>query len=595
MKKCQFFVALSVLTVGLLGFYFKRKTPSIALKEKRLEVFNFEDYYRSTQPVGRHGGTLIASIEQEPKTFHPLNCIDGHSASAQKLLFAGLLEYNYEQQTLVPALAKSYEILDDCTYRFHLRRGLQWNDGSPFSMEDVLFTLDIIFQKEDDRWVFPNTLVDKFVYQGKVLQYRCLDDWTIEFKTPFAWASFLEDLSTVYILPKHCLDKFRQDKTLLQQWSLKTAIKEPLSIVGMGPFRIQSFRPGERLILEANPYYWKIDAANQRLPYLEKYITQYVANTTVRTLLFGSGQTDLAPIGPADVAWIRERASRYNFSVYDRGPEIKFTFFWFNLQRGEDGESFVPAYKLRWFQNVKFRQAILYGLDRQGMVDAIYLGYGEVLHSFIHRLDARWYNPNCLRYDYNPVKARVLLSEAGFVWDKEGNLCDDQGNRVCFDTLWSTSGADGLITTLQENLAQLGIEVRIVNLEFKALLETIQHKYNYDSAIVGFRFGQSDPNDFLPALRSSGNLHFWWPNQQTPKTAWEAQVDRLLEKQAGLLDIRERKPYWDQIQYIYSEQVPWMPLTSSWHFTGIKNKWKNLRIPPKGSIVWNIEEIWEDS
>ncbi|MDR2396835.1 MAG: ABC transporter substrate-binding protein [Puniceicoccales bacterium] len=560
------------------------------------------DYCRMQQPNGKYGGVFVTSFEQEPKTFNPLTKMDGPSHSAQKLLFASLLEYDYECQCLIPGLAKHFTIQDNRIYRFTLRQGLQWSDGHPFSIEDVLFTFDLLFAKTQDahgrdEWQFPSTSVNKFIYQQKQLAYKKIDDKTIEFETPIVWASFLEDLSGIFILPKHKLMKSVQNNTLLSQWNLQAAIENPKDIVGMGPFCIKHFQPGERLILVPNPYYWKVDSLGQRLPYVDAYITQYVSNTTVRTILFGSGKTDAAPIGPTDLQWIKDRENQYDYTIYDRGPDIKFMFFWFNLHSGATikGKHFVEPYKLKWFSDVRFRRAVLYGLDRQGMVEANYLGQGEVWHSFIHRLDSRWYNPKLRHYDYNPDKAKQILKEAGFTWDGEGNLIDIDHQRVCFDILWSTSGTNTLITTLKNNMADLGIEVNVINLDFKALLEIINHHYTYDSAIVGFRFGQNDPNDFLEALHSGGNFHYWWPKQTQAQTEWEKEIDILLNLQAQSLDVAVRKPYWDRIQEIMNEQVPWIPLFSANHFTGIKNKWKNLRIPPRGNIIWNVEEIWCDT
>ena len=558
-----------------------------------------QDYYQTQQPVGRYGGIMVTSLEQEPKTFNPLTKTDGASNSAQKLLFASLLEYNYEQQKLVPGLCKSFSIQHNRIYRFNLRQNLQWSDGHPFSIEDVLFTFDLLFaQVTDDKgnyhWKFPNTAVNKFIYQNKKLIYKKISDTVIEFETPVVWASFLEDLSNIFILPQHKLLPYANNGTLLSQWNLQTAIKNPQEIVGMGPFCIHHFHPGERLILTPNPHYWKVDKIGQRLPYIDAYVTQFVSNSTVRTILFGSGQTDAAPIGPTDLLWIKKMALKHDYSIYNRGPDITFKFFWFNLNPGKNkkGQYFVEPYKIRWFQNNQFRQAILYGLNRSGMVQANYLGEGEVWHSFIHRLDSFWYNNHLKHYDYNPLKAKQLLQEAGFSWNRQGQLIDKSKRPVQFNILWSTAGTDTLITTIKNNLAELGIEANIVNLDFKALLEIINHNYKYDSAIVGFRFGQNDPNDLIEALGSYGSFHYWWPKQKKPHTPWEQEIDRLLNLQAQCLDSNLRKSYWDRIQEIMNEQVPWFPLYSANHFTGVKNKWKNLRVPRRGNIFWNIEEIW---
>ena len=554
------------------------------------------DAFISDCNCGVCGGILTASIDQEPKTFNPIASVDGYSAMAHRLLFGTLLEYDYENQQLIPSLAKDYEIEEDKVYRFTIRRGIQWSDGAAFTIDDVTFTFDVLLSTGVDGKLLTNSpLSYNFIYNGSHLKYRKINDSTIEFKTPRVCASFLENLTKVYILPKHKLEKFFKAGNILQQWSLQTAIDEPNELVGLGPFRIKSFRAGERLVLTKNPFFWKFDKSGQRLPYIDHYITQHVENNTTKTILFATGQTDAAPISPADYSWVKKMENVYNYTVYDRGPEAKFICFYFNQNTGldSDGKNYVQPHKLKWFRNEKFRQAILLSLDREGIVQSKYFGRGEVLHSFLHRIETKWYNHNVIKYSQNINLAKQILKNNGFYWDNNGTLFDDANQKVEFNILWESSGAGELIPIFKKNLLELGIKVKIISLDLNALLHTIHTSYKYDSATIGFKLAR-DPNLFKQSLKSSGSKHVWFPNQTSPSTDWEAQIDDLFEKQAQTLNYPKRKEIWDQIQLILSEKLPWLPLFAPHHYTGIKNKWKNIRVPAKGNILWNIEEVYLD-
>ena len=539
---------------------------------------------------GRYGGLLVRSDSQEPKTFNPLVAEDAYSAQAIDLLLSSLTRYDPFTEAAVPMLAKSWDIsADHKTYTFHLRQGVRWSDGQPFSAADVVFTFDAIFDKR-----YPNRYSQQFTIAGQPLRYTALDDHTVQLTTPEIYAPLLADLAAVSILPHHQLQAAFADGGLQKQWTSQTAIRQPGTIVGIGPFRLFSYRPGERMVLAPNPHYWRADSKGQRLPYVDFLISKFVPNRGAETVLFATGQTDVASIGVTDIAWVSQAARTYDFTIYDRGPDTGITFIWFNQHPGQrNGKPFVEPYKLDWFQDVRFRQAIAYGLDRPGLIKAVYSGRAHPLDSIISPANRKWHNPNTRTYPYDPDKARALLAEAGFRRRSDGVLEDAGGHPVEFELLASEGSQTntGVATTLMENMRVLGIKVTLTLLDFGTLVGKITNTFDYEAAMMGFT-GGGDPSGGKSIYRSDGRLHAWYPEQPRPATPWEARIDTLMDEQERTLDEPERIARIREIQAIFSEQLPLIFLVTPTAYAGIKNRWQNVRVPPTDSIIWNIDELW---
>ena len=491
----------------------------------------------------------------------------------------------------MPELAKSWEVsADNRAYTFHLRRGVRWSDGQPFSADDVIFTFDAIF---DPR--YPNRYSQQYTIAGEPLRYEKLDAHTVRFTTADVYAPFLNDIGFVAVLPKHRLQPFFDAGTLQKQWTSQTAITAPEDIVGTGPFRLYAYRPGERMVLAPNPHYWRADSDGQRLPYVDFLIAKFVPNQNTETVLFATGQTDAADINVTDVVWVDKAAETYDFSVHDRGPATGISFIWFNQHpgSGEDGASYLPAHKLRWFRDPRFRQAILYGLDRPGLIKAVYFGRARPLDTIISPANRRWHNADTRRYPFDPGRSRALLSEAGFERDSDGVLRDAEGHTVEFELLASEGSqtASGISTSLIENMRDIGIKVTLNFLDFGTLINRVSDTFEYEAAMMGFT-GGGDPSGGKAIYRSDGRLHLWFPEQTEPATPWEARIDAIMDAQERTLEETERVALIHELQEIFSEELPLIFLITPNAYAGIKNKWQNVEVPAIGSVTWNLDELW---
>ena len=445
---------------------------------------------------------------------------------------------------------------------------------------------------------YPSRYYEQYHIDGEPIQYQAIDSHTIRFTLPKTYAPFLYDVSRT-ILPKHKLIAAFESDRFLKEWTTKTAIETPQEIVGTGPFKIFSYKPGERLVLEPNPHYWRADAEGQRLPYIDYLVIKFVSESNTAIAHFATGKSDASGISAEDFEWVKRAQGTYDFTIYNRGPSASVNFFWFNQNAGisEEGRPYLPKHKLEWFTDKRFRQAILHGFNREGLIDAILFGKGEVLHSIIPPAKGEWHNPNVRKYDYSIAKAKALLQSAGFYWDSDRTLKDRNGEPVRFNLLLVESDRyDQIGVTFVENMKDLGIEVTLERTDFATLLKRTDGTFDYDMTILGWGSSSAayDPSGSKALYLSSGAYHMWNPRQEEPATEWEARIDDLIHLQEQTLDKKQRIAYMHEVQAILSEELPLLFGYSPYGYVGIKNKWKNIYIPKAGTILWNLDEIWED-
>ena len=191
-------------------------------------------------------------------------------------------------------------------------------------------------------------------------------------------------------------------------------------------------------------------------------------------------------------------------------------------------------------------------------------------------------------------RARGLLQSAGFTW-KNGALVDPQGNPVEFSILTSASNAQRtkIATIIQDDLSQLGMAVQVVPLDFHAMVDRLQSSYNYEAAVMGLVSGDADPTSEMNVWLSNGETHLWHPNQTKPATAWESEMDGLMEKQLVTLDYAKRKQLYDRVQEIVAEELPVICLVSPNILVGAANRVGNFRpailVP---YALWNIDQLY---
>jgi peptide/nickel transport system substrate-binding protein len=188
-----------------------------------------------------------------------------------------------------------------------------------------------------------------------------------------------------------------------------------------------------------------------------------------------------------------------------------------------------------------------------------------------------------------------MLKSAGFTWNGSGQLLDRSGQPVEFSIATSSSNAQRMkmATLLQDDLSQLGMEVHVVLLDFRAMIDRVFQSFDYEAAIMGLGGGDADPNPEMNVWLSSGSTHLWRMNEAQPATAWEREIDQLMNEQMVTLDYRKRKKLYDRVQQIISEQMPFIFLATPNILAGAKAEVGNFQPALLDHYtLWNADQIF---
>jgi peptide/nickel transport system substrate-binding protein len=548
-----------------------------------------EDLLATAGEPGRPGGRLVVALRSEPKTLNPVTAsTDLSSRELVRQMTADLIHINRASQATEPALARSWTISPDgLQYTLRLREGLKFSDGDPFDADDVVFTFEAHL---DETAHSPQR--DLLIVGGKPIRIQKLGPYSVrlDFAEPYAAAERLFD--SLAILPRHLLAPAKSAGKLGEAWSLSTP---PAQVAGLGAFRLKVYVPGERLVLERNPHYWKKDKAGRRLPYLDEVVFLFVPTEDAQVIRFQSGDTDVVSRLSAENYAVLDRDKSAGYRLTDVGPSLEYSLLFFNLNDLSARSLPAVARKQEWFRRREFRQAVSAAVDRDGIVRLVYQGRATALGSHVTPGNKLWVDQTLPRPRRSLPQARTLLQQAGFSWKPDGALVDGSGQPVEFSIATSSSNPARvkMATILQDDLRQLGMTVHVTPLESRGLLDRVLTSHDYEAALMALGGGDADPNGELDVWLSSGKTHLWSPAQARPATPWEAEIDTLMRRQVSTLDRAERKRLYDRVQRIAAENLPLVPLVSPNLLVGAKAGLANFRPALLDSYtLWNSEELF---
>jgi len=548
------------------------------------------------QSSGTYGGTLVLATNQNPTSFNPIT-----QASATtnwillNVMYEALVGYDRQKQVETPSLAKSWESTPDAlTWTFHLRKGVKWSDGEPFTADDVLFTFQTIAD--------PNTAstyrAELAQSDGSVPTVEKLDDYTVRFHLKEINAIFLDVVLDGFLVPKHKWQTAFESGGFRQSMALSS---DPKDIVGLGPYRLVSFSTDQRVVLERNPYYWRVDKDGKRLPYLDRVVFTIVPNTNAWALKMQNGDIDMMQkIYPNLVDQVMKDQTKSDYKVYDLGPDLAACYMAFNRDTGTDaqGKAYVDPVKLKWFRDEKFRQAVSYAIDRDAIVRIVFNGRARPVWGYDPPTNERWYNESVVtKRPYDPDKARALLKEIGITGtDGNGTAKDSAGHPVEFMLNCSSTNIirQNMATVIKEDLAKVGITVNVQPIDNNLIVNKIQETHDFDAVIGIWQSGVPvDPIEDLVMLLPTGQLYPSFSHQKQPGTDWERQIEDLIEKSSKTVDLPTRqKYYWDAMR-IWSEDLPEIDLIAEDVFVAAKNNIGNLKPSPLENFTyWNLYELY---
>ena len=476
------------------------------------------------------GGELRFCLHTEPKTFDPLKVEDDASVSIRYLTGGVLLRLNRQTQALEPELAQSWKVWKNGRgITFKLRSGISFSDGTPFSAEDVAYTV--------------RQLMDPALHSPTGDAFRT-GPGDVETKVASP-----TQISVIFPAPVAGLDK------LFDQVAILSAHSQKKEMAVLGPFVVADYKPGSTVLLKRNPNYWKTDAQGRKLPYLDAIRLDVQPNRDVEMLRFKRGEVDL--INSLDSDYFDKLAATSPQLVHDAGPSLDSEQLWFN----QVARAPIPAFKKNWFQSASFRRAISESINRADLSRIVFRGHAQPATGPISPANKFWFNSKLKPEAYSPDGALKALQSDGFRLEN-GALKDHDGNAVVFSIITNSGNKyrERMAALIQEDLQKIGIRVNVVTLDFPSLIERMTQTFDYEAILLGFVNADLDPNTQMNVWLSSAENHQWNPQQKNPETAWETEIDKLMRAQASVEDAKKRKESFDRVQEIVLEQEPFIYL-----------------------------------
>ncbi|OEU72791.1 MAG: peptide-binding protein [Desulfuromonadales bacterium C00003107] len=459
------------------------------------------------------GDTLIMGSGADAVNLLPVLASDGTSGDINGLVYNGLVRYD-KDLNIEGELAERWEISpDNLTLTFHLRQGVRWHDGAPFTAEDVLFTYRLLVDPKT-----PTAYAERY---RQVATAEVLDAYTfrVRYHKPLATALISWAFS---VHPRHLLEGVEITKSPLASHP-----------IGTGPYRFVAWQRGEKIVLEANPDYF------EGPPYIQRVLYRVIPDASTMFLEMQSGGLDHMGLTPLQYARQTDTpAFRRRFRKY-RYPAFAYTYLGYNLHR--------PM-----FQDKRVRQALSYAIDKQEIIDGVLLGLGQVA-SGPYKPGSWAHNSDVSLYRYDPQRARALLAEAGWQ-DSDGDGVLDRGGKPLAFTIVTNQGNDQRVKAgeiIQRRLSEVGVKVKLRVVEWAAFLKEFINPGNFDATILGWS-GGIDPdvyNVWHSSKTGPGELNF---------IAFQnTEVDQLLEAGRRTFDQKERKRFYDRFQEILAEEQPY--------------------------------------
>lgn len=498
--------------------------------------------YTTTQ-VPTVGGTYIEGIAGTPHHINPL--LSAYNETDQDvcaLVFNGLTRFN-ERGEVKPDLATGWETsLDGLVYVFHLREDVRWHDGAPFTADDVLFTVELL---QDPDYPGPADIGNLW----QTVEVEKEDDYTVRFTLSEPFAPFL-DYTTIGLLPAHLFEEVRAAELPDLDFNL--------SPVGTGPFQLTEVETEEgeitSILLERNPHYHATGPLLERvrLRFYPSYATAYRA--------YDTGEVD--GVGRITLDELPEAREEEALGLYSAQMARQSLIF---LNMGRDEE-------LPFFQDVEVRQALLYGIDRDLIVEELLQGQGIVAHSPI--VAGTWaYYEDVPQHNYDPDQARALLDEAGWRLPPGAFARNKEGRPLAFTLLAST---DPLETAVAEEIArqwnEIGVQATVETTSTLDLREALEAR-EYEATLVELALpGDPDPYPLWHQTQITRGQNYAGLDHR--------RISEIIETARTIVNREQRIQLYQEFQQQFAQEVPALVLYHPVYTYGVDRKVQGVQITP---------------
>jgi peptide/nickel transport system substrate-binding protein len=515
----------------------------------------------ATSVTPKKGGHVVEGNFSDIRTLNSMLSSDTASNQVIGLMFDGLTNYK-KNGDLIPALALDLPKTssDGLTYMFKLRSGLKWSDGQPLTADDVVFTYQLAYDAKYKDVASPR----RGDLEKYVASVTAPDPLTVVIQTTQVFAPFLANHTQYGILPKHVLGS-------LAAKDINTADFNSAPSVVNGAFKFVKWDKGQEVTLARNDNYWAGPA------YLDTYVYKVVPDSVAVTNQLKTGEIDIGPVDPSQFDAVKTAGN----VVMTEFPVPTFTFYAYNLDPAKLGGQL--------FGDKAVRQALLFALDRQQIVTAVFFGHGSVANSVEPPTSWAYKEKPQVLYSFNKAKAESLLDGAGWMKGSDG-IRAKNGQKLKFTMITNAGNKqrESMLTVMQQSWKDIGVDATPSLIQFPQLVSQIVSIRTFDVFLVGFNWA-IDPDE--SPLFHSRNTAAGGFNGADFKNS---DVDSILDQALVTLDKTKRKQLYGQFQDIMSDQVPSPIILFNTGIWGVSSRVQGTDFGPFNQFAqrpWN-SKVW---
>ncbi len=502
----------------------------------------------SSKPA--YGDTYIEALQGNISGLIPNVLSDGPSFEVAQLIYNGLVKYD-KDLNLVGELAESWQYSRDCLdLTFKLRRNVRWHDNRPFTAADVVFTYETMINPKT-----PTAYGGDF---KAVESVEAVDPYTVHVHYKHPNAKALQSWS-IWMLPKHLLESYAREG------KLREAPQNRTNPVGTGAYLFKEWRPGEKVVLVANPDYF------EGRPYVSRVVYRIIPSSATTFLELKAKGVDGAKLTALQFKRQTEYpAFRKAYTKYQYAANI-YVYFGMNLRDPR-------------FADRRVRQAFAHAINKRELIEGVRLGLAREATG-PYKPGTWQYNPNVHQYPYDPARARDLLAAAGWNEKNADGILLKDGQPFKFDLLSAQGSDEGrkVAEIIQAALKDIGVQVEIRVIEWAALLKEYIKKRNFETVILAWGI-TPDPDQF----------DIWHSSKTSPDELnrigyANPEVDDLLEKGRGTCVEADRKKYYDRLQEVLADDQPIVFLYFRDGLPVVSSRFRGI-VPTPIGIQYNFNE-----
>jgi peptide/nickel transport system substrate-binding protein len=505
------------------------------------------------------GGELTVAIDADPPSLNTIvdadwlaSRITGHRVYEALIRLDIMHAPKYE---FVPALAESWELSEDKkTYTFHLRKGVKFHDGTPFSSHDCVATFDKV-RDQTTKAAHVRSILEELA------SYSAPDDYTFVtvWKKPYAFT--LNSLESVGIQPASTIQK-------LTGRQYNDAATNPLNRkpIGTGPFKFVTWESNSKIVVERNPDYWGPK------PYLDRVVFRIVSDATVRLQLAERGETDLSPKVTSD-QW-RRMDSPVLRKDWNRSRFAPNQYGWIGWNEERP-----------MFKDKRVRRALTLLTDRPGIIEKLMYGLPRPTECTFYWNSAQC-DPELKPLPYDPQAAIKLLEEAGWK-DTDNDGVRDKGGtpfRFVFMIPSASEEAARWGAKVKEDMSRAGVAMDIQRVEWSSFTKRLtEHSFDACTLLWANSSPYEDPTQIWHSSAIKGGSNYI--------SYRNAEVDSILERARVEFDDATRAALYRKFGEILHDEQPYTIMYTRPDLDLLHKRVKGA-VPNLGS--WNYETLWID-